>query len=364
MQEQFASDNYSGICPEVMDYLNKANQGHAKAYGEDEWTHRATDLFQEIFETDCEVFFASNGTAANSLSLSTLCQSYHSIICHEKAHIETDECGAPALFTHGSKLLLGRGEQGKLTPQSIETLVTKRSDLHYPKPKAISLTQTTELGTLYSPQELNKLQTMCDRHQLKIHMDGARFSNAIASTNVSPADMTWRNGVDVLCFGGTKNGMALGEAILFFDKSLAEDFNYRCKQSGQLASKMRFVSAQFVGLLETGAWLRNASHANACAAYLAEQLAVLPELSFTSEHQANSLFVQMPLSLIEALYRRGWHFYTFIGDGGARLMCSWNSTVERIDEFVKDVKTEILQLSRSASDIESQISLECCAALV
>lgn len=344
MREQFASDNYSGICPEVMDYLNKANQGYAKAYGEDEWTQRAADLFREIFETDCEVFFVFNGTAANSLALGTLCRSYHSIICHEMAHIETDECGAPELFTHGSKLLLGQGEAGKLTPQSIETLVTKRDDLHYPKPKAVSLTQTTELGTLYSLQELDKIRTVCDRHHLKLHMDGARFANAIAATNVSPADVTWRSGVDVLCFGGTKNGMALGEAILFFDKSLAEDFDYHCKQSGQLTSKMRFISAQFVGLLETGAWLKNATHANECAAYLAGQLADLPELSFISPRQANGVFVEMPIALIEALHRRGWHFYTFIGAGGARLMCSWNSTFERIDEFVKDVKEEIMQM--------------------
>lgn len=346
MREQFASDNYSGICPEVMDYLDKANQGYAKAYGEDEWTQRAADLFREIFETDCEVFFVFNGTAANSLALGTLCRSYHSIICHEMAHIETDECGAPELFTHGSKLLLGQGEQGKLTPQSIETLVTQRNDLHYPKPKAVSLTQTTELGTLYSLQELDKIRTVCDRHHLKLHMDGARFANAIATTNVSPADITWRSGVDVLCFGGTKNGMALGEAILFFDKSLAEDFDYHCKQSGQLTSKMRFISAQFVGLLETGAWLKNAAHANECAAYLAGQLADIPELSFISPRQANGVFVEMPLPLIEALHRRGWHFYTFIGAGGARLMCSWNSTFEWIDKFVRDVKTEIVQSCR------------------
>ena len=346
MREQFASDNYSGSCPEVMEYFNKANQGYAQAYGEDEWTQRAADLFREIFEIDCEVFFVSNGTAANSLALGTLCRSYHSIICHELAHVETDECGAPELFTHGSKLLLGQGEQGKLTPQSIETLVTKRGDLHYPKPKAVSLAQTTELGTLYSLEELDKIRTVCDRHHLKLHMDGARFANAITAMNVSPADITWRSGIDVLCFGGTKNGMALGEAILFFDRSLAEDFDYHCKQSGQLTSKMRFVSAQFVGLLETGAWLRNARHANECAAYLAEQLADLPELSFISPQQANGVFVEMPLTLIDALHRKGWHFYTFIGAGGARLMCSWNSTFERIDEFVRDVKAEIVRTCR------------------
>ena len=203
MLEQFASDNYSGICPEVMAYIEKANCDYAAAYGEDDWTQRAAALFRETFEIDCEVFFVFNGTAANSLALGTLCRSYHSIVCHELAHVETDECGAPELFTHGSKLLLGKGEQGKLTPDAIAQIVTKRSDLHYPKPQAISLTQSTELGTLYSLQELRDIRTVADRYQLKLHMDGARFSNAVAAMDVSPAELTWHNGIDVLCFGGT-----------------------------------------------------------------------------------------------------------------------------------------------------------------
>ena len=338
MLEQFASDNYSGICPEVMAYLEKANTGYAAAYGEDDWTQRAADLFRDIFETDCEVFFVFNGTAANSLALGTLCQSYHSIVCHEVAHVETDECGAPELFTHGSKLLLGKGDNGKLTPDSITQIVTKRSDLHYPKPKAISLTQSTELGTLYSIEELHNIRTVADRYNLKLHMDGARFTNAIAAMDVSPAALTWHSGIDVLCFGGTKIGMALGEAILFFDRSLAEDFDYHCKQSGQVASKMRYLSAQFLGLLETGAWLKNARHANACAAYLEGQLAQIPELKILFPRQANAVFVEMPVPLIKALHAQGWHFYTFIGEGGARLMCSWNTTHERIDALVADIK--------------------------
>lgn len=218
MLEQFASDNYAGICPEVIDYLNKANTGYARAYGEDDWTQRATNLFRDIFEIDCEVFFVFNGTAANSLALGTLCRSYHSIVCHEIAHVETDECGAPELFTHGSKLLLGKGKNGKLTPESITEIVTKRSDLHYPKPKAISLTQSTEAGTLYSPEDLRKIRTVADRYQLKLHMDGARFANAVAAMNVRPAEITWHTGIDVLCFGGTKIGMALGKLFYFLTK--------------------------------------------------------------------------------------------------------------------------------------------------
>ena len=344
MLEQFASDNYSGICPEVMAYLEKANVGYAQAYGEDDWTQRASDLFRQIFAIDCEVFFVFNGTAANSLALGSLCQSYHSIVCHEVAHVETDECGAPELFTHGSKLLLGKGEKGKLTPESITEIVTKRSDLHYPKPKAISLTQSTEVGTLYSLEELRKIRTVADRYQLKLHMDGARFSNAVAAMNVSPAEITWHSGIDVLCFGGTKIGMAMGEAILFFNKALAEDFDYHCKQSGQVASKMRYLSAQFLGLLETGAWLKHAKHANDCAAYLESQLTQLPELKIMFPRQANAVFVEMPVSAIRTLRQQGWHFYTFIGVGGVRLVCSWNTTYERIDELVAAMKQALLEL--------------------
>lgn len=341
--EQFASDNYSGICPEAMDYTHRANLGSAPAYGNDAWTQRAADRFRELFETDCEVFFVFNGTAANSLSLASLCQSYHSVICHELAHIETDECGAPEFASNGSKLLLGRGEYGKLTPESIAAIATRRTDIHYPKPKVISLTQATELGTLYSLDELAAIRDVADRYNLKIHMDGARFANAIAALQVAPAELTWKAGVDVLCFCGTKNGMAVGEAILFFNRDLAEDFAYRCKQAGQLASKMRFIAAPWLGLLETGAWLTNAQHANACAAYLAEQLTRIEGVQLMFPQQANAVFVSLPVAVIQGLRDRGWLFYTFIGVGGARFICSWNSTRERIDELVQDVKDLSIQ---------------------
>jgi threonine aldolase len=339
--EQFASDNYSGICPEAMDYMIKANQGSAPAYGNDEWTQKAADYFRELFEIDCEVFFTFNGTAANSLSLAALCQSYHSVICHETAHIETDECGAPEFTSNGSKLLLAKGEQGKLTAEAIEAIVTKRSDIHYPKPKVISITQATELGTLYSLQELLNIQEVAQKYQLKIHMDGARFANAVVAMNNSPAEITWKSGVDVLCFCGTKNGMALGEAIVFFNKSLAEDFDYRCKQAGQLASKMRFISAPWLGLLETGAWLKNARHANQCAAYLENELLTIENAEIMFPREANAVFVKLPEPVIKYLKARDWQFYTFIGMGEVRFMCSWNTTKERIDELIKDIKVAI-----------------------
>ena len=341
MLEQFASDNYSGICPEVMAYMNRANEGNAVAYGNDEWTQKAADYFRSLFETDCDVFFVFNGTAANALSLATLCQSYHSVICHEVAHIETDECGAPELASHGSKLLLGRGKNGKLTPESIVEIVNKRVDIHYPKPRAISLTQPTEVGTLYSIEELMAIQDVAQQYGLKIHMDGARFANAVVAMNQTPADLSWKCGVDVLCFCGTKNGMALGEAIIFFNKALAEDFAYRCKQAGQLASKMRFIAAPFLGLLETGAWRKNAQNANECAKYLEERLSVIPEIEFMFPREVNSVFVKMPERVIKALREKSWHFYTFIGVGGVRFVCAWDTTKARIDELVSDIKDAI-----------------------
>lgn len=341
--EQFASDNYSGICPEALEYTLKANDGSAPAYGNDEWTRRASDAFRDVFETDCEVFFVFNGTAANSLALGSLCQSYHSVICHELAHIETDECGAPEFFSNGSKLLLGQGENGKISPEWVEAIALKRTDIHYPKPKVISLTQATEVGTLYSVEELHAIKAVAEKHCLKVHMDGARFANAIASAGCSPAELTWKVGVDVLCFCGTKNGMAMGEAIVFFDKALAEDFAYRCKQAGQLASKMRFIAAPWLGLLETGAWLTNAQHANNCAAYLAEQLTQIEGVELMFPRQANAVFLQMPPVVLDALRSKGWLFYTFIGVGGMRLMCSWSTTQARMDELIGDVKEAMVK---------------------
>lgn len=350
MLEQFASDNYSGICPEALEYMMRANQGNALAYGNDQWTQRAADHFRSLFETDCEVFFVFNGTAANSLSLAALCQSYHSVICHEFAHIETDECGAPELASHGSKLLLGDGIHGKLTPESILTIINKRTDIHYPKPRVISLTQPTELGTLYSLEELMAIQEVAQKYHLKIHMDGARFANAVAAMNKTPAEISWKCGVDVLCFCGTKNGMAFGEAIIFFNKVLAEDFAYRCKQAGQLASKMRFIAAPFLGLLETGAWLRNAQKANDCAEYLEENLLAIPEIELMFPREVNSVFVRMPERVIKALRAKSWHFYTFIGVGGVRFVCGWDTTKSRIDELIGDIKSAIAVSKSVTSD--------------
>ena len=336
--QQFASDNYSGICPEAMEYLQRANFGHDCAYGEDQWTTRATDAFRELFETGCEVFFVFNGTAANSLALSAMCRSYHSIICAETAHIETDECGAPEFFSNGTKILLGKNLDGKLVPDEIDRIVEKRADIHYPKPKIVSLTQATELGTVYSRDEVLALKEKANRHNLRMHMDGARFANAVATLGVKPREITWECGVDVLCFGGTKNGMGMSEAIIFFDKQLALEFDYRCKQAGQLASKMRFIAAPWTGMLETGAWLRNAEHSNRCAALLEERLRTISAIRIMFPRQANSVFVEMPPGWLQELRALGWHFYTFIGVGAARFMCSWDTTEARIDQLISDIE--------------------------
>ncbi|WP_404367531.1 threonine aldolase family protein [Marinobacter sp.] len=339
--EQFASDNYSGICPEAWENLALANQRDARAYGEDAWTQEAADQLRERFDSDCEVFFVFNGTAANSLSLAAMAQSFHSVICHELAHVETDECGGPEYASNGSKLLVGTGDNGKLTPQSIEKLVTRRTDIHYPKPRVVTLTQATEVGTLYSLAELKAIREVADRHNLRIHMDGARFANAVAAMDVEPADITWRAGIDVLCLSGTKNGMAMGEAILFFNRALAEDFEWRCKQAGQLASKMRFISAPWCGLLKNDVWLKNAAHANACAERLEAGLKNIEGVRLTFPRQANAVFVALAADAQEALRSRGWNFYTFIGGDSARFVCSWSSTPERVDALVADIAAVI-----------------------
>ncbi|MDR5900002.1 low specificity L-threonine aldolase [Halomonas vilamensis] len=336
-----ASDNTSGMCPEAMEMLLKANHEDDLAYGNDRWTALAADRFREMFDYDCEVFFVFNGTAANSLALSAMGRSYHSVICHELAHIETDECGGPEFFSNGAKLLTSPGANGKLTPEGIEALVTKRSDIHYPKPKVISLTQATEVGTVYSREELLAIRAMADKYDLRLHMDGARFANACVGLNATPAELTWQVGVDALCFSGTKNGLAFGEAILFFNRDLAEDFAYRCKQAGQLASKMRFIAAPWLGLLENDVWWHNAAHANAMARYLADGLADLPGASLMFPVEANSVFVELPLSAIEALKAKGWTFYTFIGAGGARFVCAWNTSTALLDQLLADIRATL-----------------------
>ena len=334
---QFASDNTAGICPEAWEAMAKANRDYASSYGTDAWTERAADLLRETFETsDAEVFFVFNGTAANSLALASCCQSYHSVICHEHAHIIDDECGAPEFFSNGTKLLGASGVHGKIAPATIAAIASKRTDIHYPKPRVVSLTQSTELGTVYQLRELQEIQETARRHGLVMHLDGARFSNAAAFLGMAPKAITWQAGVDVLCFGGTKLGMANCEAVVFFNRDLAREFDYRCKQAGQLASKMRFLAAGWIGVLENGAWLRHAQHANRCAALLASRFEKETGLAAAHPVEANAVFIPMPESLLEGLRARGWVIYNFIGGNVVRLMCSWHTTEADIDALLAD----------------------------
>ncbi|MFV3126566.1 threonine aldolase family protein [Niveispirillum sp. KHB5.9] len=335
--QQFASDNYAGICPPAWAAMEAANAGHVPAYGEDAWTDRASDAFRTLFGTDCEVFFAFNGTAANSLALAVLCQSYHSVICSSSAHVETDECGAPEFFSNGSKLLVAPTPDGKLTPDAVRALATGRSDIHFPKPRAVTITQPTETGLVYSIAEIQAISRVCRELGLRLHMDGARFANACAALDCAPADITWKAGVDVLCFGGTKNGMAVGEAILFFNRDLALDFDWRCKQAGQLASKMRFLAAPWVGMLESGAWLDNARHANDCATRLAAAIVGLEGVVAAYPVQANAVFLTAPIAMLDGLRERGWRFYSFIG-GAARFMFAWDADPERVTALIDDLR--------------------------
>jgi threonine aldolase len=253
--------------------------------------------------------------------------------------VETAECGAPEFFANGSKILLLAGAHGKIDPAEITAAVNQRNDIHFPKPRALSLTQATELGTVYSAAEIATLTETARKFGLRVHMDGARFANAVASLGAAPADLTWRAGVDVLCLGGSKNGIALGEAVVFFDRELARDFDYRCKQGGQLASKMRFLSAPWVGILQDGAWLRHARHANEMARRLEAGLRGIPGVEISHPVQSNAVFVKFPPPAERQLRARGWCFYTgVITPDESRLMCSWDTTTADVDALVADLR--------------------------
>jgi len=338
-RHEFASDNVAPICPEAWAALQEANAHYAPSYGEDRWTARACDRVRETFETDCDVYFVFTGTAANALALAQLCKSFQSVICHQHAHVQTDECGAPEFFTGGSKLLLVGGTDGKIDIGQVEALLARQNELHSHKPGAISIAQATEFGTVYRRDEIAAVADLARRHQLFLHMDGARFANAIASLNCAPKAITWEAGVDVLCFGGTKDGAAGGELMIFFDKKISREFDYRAKQAGQLGSKMRFLAAPWLGLLTGDAWLRNAQHANRAARGLASRLRKGAGIESVFPVEANAVFVSMNERLASGLHARGWRFYQFIEPDVYRLMCSWATTEQDISDFVGDVSS-------------------------
>lgn len=337
MSQQFASDNNAGMCPEAISALLAANAaGHVPAYGDDAWTGKAVTLLKALFETDAKVFFAGNGTAANALVLAHLLQPFDAVIGHALSHIEEDEANAVGFFSGGGKIITAETPNAKLTPQAIAEIVSRGRGVHAVRPKAVSLTQSTELGTVYGAQELAAICDAAHRAGLRVHMDGARFANAVAHTGRTPADLSWRAGVDVLVFGGVKNGLGFGEAILFFDAALAETFEWRVKQAGQLTSKARFVTAPWVGLLENGAWRRNAEHANAMAKRLEAGLARLG-LATLFPVEANAVFIEITVDAQKRLFAKGWRFYPFLGATGCRLMCAWDTSPETVDRFLVDV---------------------------
>lgn len=330
---RFASDNTAGICPEAWQSLREADQGSCPSYGEDALTARAADAIRAALGGDGDVYFVFNGTAANSLALAACCQSYHSVICADVAHVVTDECGAPEFFSNGTKLLAVRTVDGKVTPAEVERLVTHRSDLHYPKPRVLSLTLPTELGTLYTLEELRALAAVARRHGLVVHVDGARFANAVVGLGVSPAELVAAAGADVLCFGAVKNGLGFGEAVVFRNHSLSTEFSWRCKQAGQLASKMRYLAAPWVRGFEGGLWLRNAENANRAAKRLGERLSALPGARLVRPVEANAVFAELTEEQHQKLRSAGWAYYTFIG-GAARFVCSWATSAEDVDALV------------------------------
>jgi threonine aldolase len=273
------------------------------------------------------------------LSTAQLCQSFHSVVCHQYSHIQTDECGAPEFFTKGSKLLLIGGSVGKIDIGQAQAVVARQTDLHSHKPRAITIAQATEFGTVYTRDEIAAIGAFADTHKMFVHMDGARFANAVASLGCAPKEITWEVGVDVLCFGGTKNGTAAGELVIFFEKKLSQEFDYRAKQAGQLGSKMRFLAAPWLGLLTDDVWLRNAQHANRAARHLADRLRNETKIEIVFPVDANAVFVRMNEQFAGYLQSRGWHFYKFVELDIYRLMCSWSTTDKAISDFMADIIT-------------------------
>jgi threonine aldolase len=323
---RFFSDNAASVCSEVLAAIGAANRPDV-AYDGDAWSGRLNLVFSELFEHDVEALWVSTGTAANALAVACLCPPFGSIICHEDSHIQSDECGAPEFYTHGAKLLTGKGAGAKLEPAEVaRVLASVRKDVHRTQPAALSITNATEYGLVYTPGELAALGDLCRAHRLHFHVDGARFANAVVGLGCAPADLTWRAGVDVLSFGFVKNGGLSAEALIFFDKSLADGVHQRRKRGGHLLSKGRYLAAQLLAMLEDDVWLRNARAANAGAARLAA--AAGPRLALPV--QANELFVKVSVQQASALRAQGFDFYDW-AEGEIRLVVSWDQPEAEIE---------------------------------
>lgn len=336
--KNFASDNVTRVDPVIFAALASANEGNASPYGTDSLSQTLTERCSQLFETEVVVFPVATGSAANALALSVMSPPYGAIYCHQDAHIQMDECGAPEFFTGGAKLITLAGEQGKIPVERLaQTLDQSGAGIvHHVQPAVVSLTQATEAGTVYSVAEVKAIAELAHHHRLTVHMDGARFANAIVHLGCSPADVTWRAGVDVLSFGATKNGAMAAEAVVFFNPALVRDFEFRRKRGGHLFSKGRFLSAQLLAYIENDRWLTNAAHANAMAQRLASGLRSLPGVKLQNSVEANELFVEMPTAMIEGLFNDGFEFYRWGNEQSTtvRLVTAFNTSPESVDALL------------------------------
>ncbi|WP_017716487.1 threonine aldolase family protein [Kamptonema formosum] len=335
----FCSDNVTGVAPEIMAALVAANAGAAMPYGNDECTERLQAKFSELFETEVTVFPVATGSAANALCLSVMAPPFGAIYCHAESHINLDECGAPEFYTGGAKLVALPGARGKIDAADLDRALKKAGAgvVHHVQPAAVSLTQATEAGTVYSPEEIRQISEVARTHKLRLHVDGARFANAVASLGCAPADITWRAGVDALSFGATKNGAMAAEAVVFFNHNLSKTFAYRRKRSGHLFSKMRFLSAQLEAYIADDLWLNNARHANQMAASMAAKLAKLPGAKLCQPVEANEIFIELPEAVIEGLLAEGFQFYRWEGEDSTllRIVTAFNTKKEDVAAFVE-----------------------------
>ncbi len=336
-KKSFASDNNAPAHDKIIEAIITANKGDVIAYGDDPYTGEAEKLFKDIFKADVETFFVFNGTGANVGAVSNLIKPFHAVITAETAHMNKDECGAPEKYA-GCKLLTVPSKDGKLEVEKLQKFLHSKGFEHHVQPKVISITQATELGTLYSIDEISEIVKFARANDLYVHVDGARIANAVAALG-PVSKMLTETGVDVISFGGTKNGMMYGEAVVFINPGLAEDYKYIRKQTMQLASKMRFISAQFSALLTNDLWIKNASHANNMAKLLEKEIKSIPEIKITQPVQTNSVFAAVPKHLIKPLQEKFFFYVWDYENNEVRWMTSFNTEKEDISEFVNEIKT-------------------------
>lgn len=335
--KSFASDNNAPVHPAVFQAMLEANRGDVIAYGDDRYTHEAHKKFREAFGTDVRVFFVFNGTGANVSALSQLARPYHAVICADTAHIQNDECGAPEKFT-GCKVHVLPTTNGKIIAEQIKPLMHSVGFQHHAQPKVISITQATEMGTIYTREEIMDIARFAHSNELYLHMDGARIANAAAALGIGFREMVTDTGVDVLSFGGTKNGIMMGEAVVFLNSRLAHEFEYVRKQSMQLASKMRYISAQFTALFTNDLWLQNATHANQMAQLLAEKVREIPQVQITQPVEINGVFAIIPKEAIEKLQQKYFFYVWNETRSEVRWMTSFSTTREDVEKFVEALK--------------------------